>query len=83
MMDDPVFEISRKYLPQLWLYGHKADRTGWIIQARVKLLFKINEVFLAVYLKLKRIDGIPLVFSAFDVLLINVFKRKQTERIII
>jgi hypothetical protein len=49
----------------------------------MKFPLQINEVFFAIHLKFQGIDSPSLIFAAFEVLPVHVFKGKHSESIII
>lgn len=76
MVDYSVSEVGRKDLPEFWLYGKKADRTGGAVCAGLKLLLQHKQILFLLYLKMESIKGISLVPPAMQILPVDIFKRK-------
>jgi hypothetical protein len=79
VVNNAIAEISGKYLTQFRLFGKKADRTTGAVGAIIQLSMQSEQFPLLIDLKPQRIDGIPFVLSAEQVLPKDIFKGKEQE----
>lgn len=80
MMDNPVPEISGKYLPQFRFFAKKADRTAWAVSTAGKFTAKFQQFLFLPDLKSQGVDGIPFVFPAEKILPVHILKGKKQEK---